>query len=382
MPLARTSMTAGIARPALRFLALGGGAALCLGAAPGAALGAVPSPIAGDLALEYRPLPGCPDETALRERTADLFDFEDPFVPHGKPASIRIRVEIADEPHWLVAHISLLDPQGHLLARTRSARADCDTLVWLVAHRLRLMILRPDPAPSPGSPPQGPPSPPSAQALVETAKRLDRLEEKAEDAARQQLVLQKRVRELSRGIEELRRNKMDLTYTLSAGVLMTANLTSDVGPGVWLGGDVRFDPVSVGLELRSVLPARFQIGPYDNDMSQYVALVTPCGRYSVFFGCVVAGAGFQMNYDSNYSSETPPAVFNPLVQLGGRAGVEIPLGESRFAIRGWAEVLYSTPTTEFSYTVGGAVSAREERPDVSAFFGLGLVVKLGEQGAK
>ena len=171
---------------------------------------------------------------------------------------------------------------------------------------------------------------------------------------------------------------MDLTYTLSAGVLMTANLTSNVGPGVWVAGDLRSGPLMLGLDLRAVLPSRVEVGPFDRDLSQLVGLLTPCGRYSVFFGCAVAGAGVQISHDSNYPTDTPTG-FGPLVQLGARVGVEVPLGESRFAIRGWGEVLYTTPSWEFGYVDEGVYA---DRPDVSGFFGLGFVVKLGKEGVK
>lgn len=91
---------------------------------------------------------------------------------------------------------------------------------------------------------------------------------------------------------------MDLTYALSTGVLITANLTPNVGPRVWLAGEFRAGPLSMGMELRAVLPSRVPRGPYETDLSSYGALVVPCGRYTYFFGGVVAGGGFNMDYDT------------------------------------------------------------------------------------
>ena len=182
---------------------------------------------------------------------------------------------------------------------------------------------------------------------------------------------------------ELKRRRfgpMDLTFALSAGALITANLTPDVGPGVWLGGEVRAGPISMGLELRAVLPSRVQVGPYDSDLSNYVALVVPCGRYSYFFGCAVAGGGYLLSYDSN-APDGKPTLGGSLVQLGGRLGAEVPFAENRFAVRAWAEVLYSAPQTRIGYDVrpNGVPTYVWARPDVSAFFGLGFVVKFGNE---
>jgi hypothetical protein len=173
---------------------------------------------------------------------------------------------------------------------------------------------------------------------------------------------------------------MDLTYALSAGALITANLTPNVGPGVWLGGEVRAGPISLGLELRAVLPSRVQVGPYDTDLSNYVALVVPCGRYSYFFGCVVAGGGLRIDYDSNApDGDTTGA--GSMLQLGARLGGEVPFAENRFAVRAWGEVLYSTPSYFIGYDAVNGVNPKYgwDRPDVSAFFGLGFVVKFGDK---
>lgn len=371
-----------MARPyQLPSLALLG--ALCMGAGPAR------SPVTtGEVALEFRGLDGCPGEGALRERTADLFDFEDPFVKAGTDGRSLVRVSLSRDATHFRAGLQLLDPNGVTIGRTAEEHVNCDALVWLTAHRLRLLIIR---ATLPTPPPPPPPPEEVTRRLDELARRtdhlernldrLDRLEEKTEALEKKAHTLERQMAALDRALDELRRKNMNLTYTLSTGLLMTANLTSNVGPGVWVGGDLRFEPVSLGLELRAVLPARFEVGPYDTDLSYMVALLTPCGRYSVFFGCVVAGAGVEIDHDSNFDYG-PATIVNPIVHIGGRVGVEIPLGESRFALRGWGEVLYSTPSTNFTYLSEDAPPVKASRPDVSAFFGLGLVVKLDEQGAK
>src|SRR5262245_537853 len=77
-------------KPRCHWAALTG--TLCIGA------GAPPVPpvpvVFGDVALEYRGLPGCPDESVFRQRMADLYRFHDPFVPEGAAATSRIGIAI------------------------------------------------------------------------------------------------------------------------------------------------------------------------------------------------------------------------------------------------------------------------------------------------
>jgi hypothetical protein len=110
-------------------------------------------------------------------------------------------------------------------------------------------------------------------------------------------------------------------------------------------------------------------------VSQYVALFTPCGRYSYFFGCAVVGGGAQYLYDSNFNPRTSKDTVNALFQVGGRLGVEVPFADNRLAARIWGEVLGSLPPVIQTYLDTGEAWRRQ---DVSAFFGAGLVVKFGD----
>jgi hypothetical protein len=359
---------------------------LCANAALAGALCLGAGPRAGEVGLLYRAAPGCPGEATFRERVADLYDLDDPFTPAGAAAPSALDVAITAEGNGYLATMIHRDRDGTELARSTERNRSCNILVFVAAHRMRLAIAPRPRAPATGAPPpsHAPNAPPASAGEQDLARRLDRLEEAREAQEetihaleRNNRAQDERIAKLTRDLEELK--KMNLTYTLSAGVLMTANLTSNVGPGVWVGGDLRSGPLSVGLDLRAVLPSRFEVGPFDLDLSQYVGLLTPCGRYSVFFGCGVAGVGVQVDHDSNYATPGSPTIFQPVVQLGGRVGVEVPLGESRFALRGWGEVLYSTPKVTFGYINEGVY---EDRPDVSAFFGLGLVARLGGDGGQ
>jgi hypothetical protein len=350
--------------PKLTYLGAALAAVLCVGAGP------PPAPVERDVTLSYRAAEGCPGEGAFRERVADLYGFRDPFPRAGASWSVDIAIEPTDGGYQ--GTLRLLAADGTVRSRLTERHEICDGLAYVLAHRVRLLVAPRVRAEAIARPP----AESGAAGERDLARRLDRLEEKVEAHEEKLRTQREQIKKLTRDLEELK--KMNLTYTLSAGVLMTANLTSDVGPGVWVGGDLRSGPLSLGLELRGVLPARFEVGPYDTDVSSFVGLLTPCGRYSVFFGCAVAGVGVQIDHDSNFGAVAPgyeTTGFVPLVQLGGRIGVEVPLGESRFALRGWGEVLYSTPSVYFGYND----EFFADRPDVSAFFGLGLVVKLGDQ---
>jgi hypothetical protein len=341
---------------------------LCLGA----------SPSRGNVALEYRGPPGCPGEATFRDRTEDMYDFQEVFVPDGPGTPFLLQVTIEHIGTGYRGTIKLLNEDGSVRARIVELHEHCDALTYLVAHRVRLMVSPDRPAPPPAPPPETERGPRDQRV----SRRLDRLEETTEDHDEKIKALDQRIRVLNEQITRLEREKMDLTYTLAAGALMTLNLTSNVGPGVWVSGGLWSGPLGLGLDLRAVLPSRVVIGPHDADLSQFVGLLTPCGRYSIFFGCAVAGAGVQIDADTDVELAPGQSAtqFGPLVQLGGRVGVEVPLGETRFAIRGWGEILYSTPAVEYSYSDGSSAY----RPDVSGFIGLGFVVKLGDQqeGAK
>ncbi len=345
-------------------------ALLCLAANPVRLLPTEP----GDVALEYRVPATCPDEQAFRERTADLFDFHDPFVPTGSRATTNIRVEIEHDATGYHGTVTIYEPASGGSVRTSTEdHKSCESLVWILSHRMAMIIEKPSFALTPGKP--AAPAP-SAEDTA-TQRRLDAVEEALEDQREVNKNLDAKIAALQKTLNEEKR-RMDLTYALSAGALLTANLTSNVGPGAWVGGELRTGPIALGLELRTVFPAPVAAGPYDYDLSQYVALLTPCGRYSYFFGCVVAGAGAQLSYDSTFPGGTKSRT-SPLIQLGGRIGLEIPFGESMFAGRAWGEVLYSTPPTLINY-IFPDVTYTGARPDVSAFFGLGLVAKFGKEG--
>jgi hypothetical protein len=345
-----------------------------------------PPPQDGRVKLEYdviRGTPGCDSETTFRGWIwSDL--RVDPFDLTGAPGHV-LRLTIGRTParDAFFGVLELEDTSGRQLASQIILERTC-ARVTDVLLRLSEALLRP------------PPEPTCENAC--TARLQDEIDELRDDNAalnaeikreredrrrevqRMQEEWEAKLRRVKKDVEQVRKEAMELTYALSAGALITANLTPNVGPGVWLGGELRAGPLSIGLEFRTVLPASVTVGPYHPDLSQYVGMLVPCGRYLYFFGCGVAGAGSQVGYESSVPGAS--TIVGPLLQLGGRIGAEVPFAENRLAVRVWGEVLYSTPSSDFSEHVGSAPPYVWHRPDVSAFFGAGLVVKLGDEKAR
>lgn len=323
----------------------------------------------------------CDDEGPFRTWIASDVG-KDPFVSEG-PALFTVRAALAREGAAIRGTYTLEDAEGHRLLERKIVHRTCTQVIDWMALDIALTVFLSDPDCENAC----------TRALrdrldeLSDAQRRDRERERDEhdelselraglERERQERIAAQKA--LQRALERRRFGPMDLTYALSTGVLITANLTPNVGPGVWLGGELRAGPLSMGMELRAVLPSRVEYGPNnDTDLSHYVALLVPCGRYSYFFGCAVAGGGFNMDYDANGIG--PKALFGGMWQLGGRIGAEVPFAENRFAARAWGEVLGTTPQLSIGLVEDGVDIYRWHRPDVSAFFGLGLVVKFGDE---
>lgn len=272
----------------------------------------------------------CDSEALFRKIFASELKEPDPFVPIGSvDAVVTVRLE-HDSPGFL-GTIELSAVDGTVVLHDAFVERTCTDAADRVMIELMLRVF---PATEPPPPPQAPPPTEGrehcqSEAIVTALRalrgRLDAQEEKNEEQ-------EEKIRALERALAEERKRKMDLTFALSAGALITANLTSNVGPGVWLGGDVRSGPLSLGLEVRGVLPSPVFLKPYDFDVSQVVALITPSGRYGVLFGCVVAGAGVEIHEDSNLQGfHGPASQSGPVLQIGGRLGAEYFLGEGPLA---------------------------------------------------
>ncbi len=358
--------------------------------APSATPGGAPSPgapRAGHVRLEFLVAPGlggCDSEAMFRKLVMLDAGGVDPFVLRGDATHV-LQVRFTKGAPGVVGSVELFDAGGKSLDLADHTERNCsDASDWASIAAMAVVF------PAGGWGPKvnvnelldrlaGQDAKITAleatlraqQAALTTTQDENRTQDRKIDA------LTARGLALEAALEKVKK-KMELTFALATGALITANLTSNVGPGVWFGGEGRAGPLSLGLEVRGVLPSPVPVGPYDFDLSQFVGLLVPCGRYSYFFGCAVVGVGAQLIYDSNYAPPGDPRNpndFIELLQVGGRIGAEIPIGDTMFAVRGWGEVLYATPSWDFTYKQTGDVWAR---PDVSAFFGLGIVLKLGE----
>jgi hypothetical protein len=178
---------------------------------------------------------------------------------------------------------------------------------------------------------------------------------------------------------------MDLAITASAAFLMTAGLTANVGPALQIGGGLRYDWLSLDLELRSVFPslahAREAVDPSKAtvptafDLSQLSAELVPCLRFATYFaGCGVVGTYTFIKQD--YST-----VFAPGWLVGPRFGAEVPIGE-RFALFAFAEALFYPQPDAQRYVLPSAPGKADENnvlwrsSPVSGYFGAGVLVKF------
>lgn len=317
-------------------------------------------PASGDTALVYvqgKGAEGCPGEDTFRTRSAPAFEDEDPFVPAGQAASARIRVEITREGGTYRGVYSRLDAQGNARTASVEEHRDCDALVWMLADRMHLSIARRPPPVStcPACPrcPACPPHQPAGPAVCDAAC-MERIKDE---------------------LCERYGHCMDLTLTVMAGGLMSAGWTLDVGPGAWLGFEVRHDWLSVGAEMRGMFPAaalRYYDSPPDSDLLSFSGLFVPCARWKVLFGCLMVELG-QVTFTVPGGLDFKE-VSDVLFSFGPRVGVDVPIGRG-FSARGFAELPIRPygPAANITDLDDPNDTVRSwELPYVNGFFGVGI----------
>jgi hypothetical protein len=168
------------------------------------------------------------------------------------------------------------------------------------------------------------------------------------------------------------------SFGLSTGMIMTAGVSADVGPGAWLAAEIRpVERFSFEVALRGTFPARVVYSepidptkPYETpkepDFSGVAVLFVPCFRYSLFMGCVVGQVGF------NVSNTPIDTAIGQSIGLGPRLGVEIPFLE-RFAVRVWGDAIFAIPP--LTYRLSNVNLKWTESP-VGGFFGAGVGVNF------
>ncbi|MFO0589948.1 MAG: hypothetical protein U0441_20570 [Polyangiaceae bacterium] len=340
----------------------------------------------GRMRLDYQLGVGarrCDSEVIFRKVFASELGEPDPFVVTG-PVDLVVAVHVeADSPGYR-SIVEVRDAAGGVLAHWEGVERTCaDAGDRAMLHLLaNVFPWAPQPDPPPKTEEPAPP-PVVTKEEFDTLRKALEARLGAQDEAIDEL--RERNRALQSALNETRK-RVDITYAISAGALMTANLTSNVGPGAWIGAEGRFGPVSMGLELGGVFPSPVNVvtvgTPYGFDLSLLTATLVPCGRYSYFFGCVAVGAGMEIHYDGDFDGTGGPFTHTlAIFQIGGRLGAEIPFGDSPLAGRIFGEVLYTAPTPTEVYDLDAGVFDWR-RPNVSAFFGAGLVFKFGNEGAK
>jgi hypothetical protein len=334
---------------------------------------AAPPPVKlveGDVSLELQRGPGaasCPGEPALRERAADSFDFRDPFVPPGTAAAGRMRIEITRQPGGYRAVMSTLDAAGETTAESKEEHVDCDALVWVLAHRIALAVVRkqpPPPAPAPPPDPVAPtPSPP-----VATSRELA----PAVDAPRPPPCEGQCLDDLARRVAIPRIKLPGYSGIIAAGGLVTVGFTQDAAPGAWIGFALQKSWAFLWAEVRASFPAVAMT--FDPTRASKVSSVTgvlaPCARRKIFLGCILGEGGliiYQLPGDASPAQQ-------PLFALGARLGVDVPLGRG-LMLRAFGDVLARPLIPRFSVLLGhdpDATLATWETPVVSTVFSLGL----------
>lgn len=335
--------------------------------------------------LVYVQGPGeCLTEEGFRGEVAVALDGDDHF--DGAAADV-LRVAFESVPGGYKGTLEYTDAGGKKEPAKVQTYYNCEILGRMVGTSASYYVPRvvlpgasvvpPPSAPSPpsaSSPPSVPPpaAPPPSGSPAPGERRGD--------------VIDPRARVPSLPARPPRRcepppDEMDLTIGLSGFMVMSAFYTADVGGGFGLMGDVRYDFLSIGLELRGILPgrvyAREPVFPNDPtkptrevelDVSQISGALVPCARWKFLMGCAVAQLGTTIAKD--VLQDFKLATF----ATGPRVGVEVPIAE-RFAIFGFGEVLFAVQYAGVRYDIEGDVPAANTQwvqPIASGFFGLGL----------
>lgn len=178
---------------------------------------------------------------------------------------------------------------------------------------------------------------------------------KARDAARRDL------------INEGYRSPMDLSVAVMAGGLLSANLTADPGPGLFLAGELHKDWFSGALEVRVLFPSRVVAEPtkFEYDYTAITGALVPCARWKVLLGCAVFDVGMLIaGGDVSFADSSVIATLG----IGPRLAVHVPFAE-RFAVRAFADLRFAPVPSVSTFIDTGAKWQSEV---VSGLFGVGL----------
>lgn len=391
--LAVTALSLGGALSAFAFVFTVAGTAASQpirdGALGATSVGVGAAPLPGRVTLHYDLGPGalgCDDEAFFRRMLRSELEIPDPFEPTG-PATHALTVRIERDAPGFRAIVKLHTVFGQevyardFLERTCADAVDRAVIVAMLAV---FPVADDDPGPRPPPPPPPPPLSPREGSGLE--QRVADLEARV---AAQERAIQRLTARLDPPEKELHheekgtKKRMDIAWALSAGALMTANLTPNVAPGAWIEGQARSGPFSLSANIRAAFPSDIVFRQYSFDLSEYVGFLIPCAHYLYFSGCGLIGVGVDVTHDPDAFPDNPRdtsfATERHVFEAGARLGVEVPFGDTRFGAKGWAEVLYEWPDLPIRFNDDPDMWYRQ---NVTAMFGLGLTVKLGGEGVK
>jgi hypothetical protein len=326
-------------------------------------------PVEGAVALEYvlgKGAGGCPGEADFRERTQASFDYADPFVASGTAAPVKIRVAVAKAGPRYRGTVTIL-AEGRAARESAEEHENCDALVWVLANRMTLAIARkPKPA-CPACPRcEACPAPEPCPAPVPSKPEPPK--EETCDAA----CVKKKVDELCQKYGHC--PNMGPTLAIMGGGLLTAGWASVVGPGAFLGGEVKWEKFSIGVEARGTFPTqaqRYYKSPPTSDLFSFSGLIVPCGRYKWLLGCGLVEVG---QWTFTVPNDPKGNASDLLLSLGLRGGVDVPLAAG-FSIRGFADFAFHplAPYVDVTDHTDPSQSIRTwQLPWISGFFGLAV----------
>jgi len=342
---------------------------------------APPRKVRGPPRLEYSAPPGCPDEATFKHEVAFVTDDNTGKDPFDTNAPDVVRVTFTKIRGGYRGRVQYTPAKGDPWSAEDTTGTLCLLIFRAVATTASLRIQDPPPKDSPA------PEPTEPAPAEPTPAPPDPIASKRPEAFTPPPIpqLQFNPPTLPRQPPSPPPPPMDLTIVLSTTVLATAGFTADAGPAVQLGADIRGDWLSLGLELRGVLPGKVyardvwdptkESSERSFDVSQLTALLVPCVRFATYFaGCGVVQGGTLI-------LQTPAEMrLQGFVGFGPRFAIEVPFAD-RFAAFAFGEALFAPSLRAYVLDLPGpngepAPNVVWRRSVVSGFFGAGLSVKF------
>jgi hypothetical protein len=310
----------------------------------------------------------CADETALRKAVAARFGY-DPFFAWARQTVI---LQIWREGGKFTARVQLVDEQG-LASGTREIQSDeqdCTEVFGAAALAISIALdasaaqsvaappaaVEGTPALPPAPTPPAPPPPATSPAPLPFAASPG---DTGEDTR-----------------PETRPPGPPGPFRGGVGALAANFVGPNIAPGVSLFGGYRKQAFSLDVEIDAAmsLPASQDLPESTPPTGQvasalFAVAVAPCAHYGRAFGCALGEVGWLQAW--GWGVDEGGSAGAPVVGLGGRVGVEWPLGPTIF-LRAHADVLANLERAVFQLDGQGGWTA----PVVGGALGLGVGAAL------